>query len=135
MNPTTATEFAGSRGLSSARRIFLRDLEVRMFMGIHDYERGKRQRVIICADIYLAPPLRPIDDRIEEVVDYDSLKAQIIELAEGDHYNLQETFCERVLAVCLAKPGVIAALVSSEKPDVYADCAGVGFEIFAVKEA
>jgi dihydroneopterin aldolase len=34
----------------------------------------------------------------------------------------------------LAHPGVAAACVSTEKPDVYPDCAGVGCEVFAIKK-
>jgi len=38
-----------------------------------------------------------------------------------------------ILAICLARPGVLAARVSSEKLDVYADCESVGFEIFRTR--
>jgi dihydroneopterin aldolase len=129
-----SSEFAATLNLVSTRRIFLRDLEVQMFMGIHDFEQGVRQRVIINVDVYLSPPQQPLNDSIEKVVDYDLLKTRIIDLAQHGHYNLQETLCEKVLATCLDLPGVLAARVSSEKPDVYADCAAVGFEMYAVKE-
>lgn len=134
MSVYSADEFARGNGLAVARRVFLRDLEVQMFMGIHDFEQGVRQRVIINVDVYLAPPRLQLNDRIEEVVDYDLLKTRIVDLAQRGHYNLQETLCEKVLAACLDLPGSLAARVSSEKPDVYADCRGVGFEMYAVKE-
>ena len=35
----------------------------------------------------------------------------------------------------LAHPKVLAVRVSTEKPDVYPDCEGVGVEVFHVKEA
>jgi dihydroneopterin aldolase len=55
-------------------------------------------------------------------------------LANSGHFHLQETFCERILELCLARPGVVAVRVSSEKPDVYPDCESIGFEIFGTKQ-
>jgi hypothetical protein len=34
----------------------------------------------------------------------------------------------------LSLPGVLAARVASEKPDIYVDCAAVGFEVFALNK-
>ena len=42
---------------------------------------------------------------------------------------------KNVLQLMLAHPGVRAACVSTEKPDVYPDCATVGVEVFGLKEA
>jgi len=51
------------------------------------------------------------------------------------HIHLQETLCDDVLALMLAHPKVRAARVSTDKPDVYPDCASVGCEVFGMKEA
>ena len=55
-------------------------------------------------------------------------------VAQG-HIHLQETLCDDLLALMLAHPKVRAARVSTEKPDVYADCDSVGCEVFGMKEA
>jgi len=119
--------------LKRSRRIFLKDFNVSISMGVHDFEKEARQRIVINVDLYLDPDGRIKDDSIRETVDYDFLRTAILKLADSGHFHLQETFCERILDICLAKKGVVAARVSSEKPDVYADCASVGFEIFRVK--
>ena len=122
-----------STGLGRARRIFLKNFEARLSIGIHDFEKQARQRVVVNVDLYLDPDGKVVRDHIDETVDYDFVRREILALADGFHFNLQETFCERVLAVCLARPGVLAARVSSEKLDVYPDCESVGFEIFRSK--
>ena len=119
--------------LQKARRIFLRNFEVRMSMGVHSHEKAAPQRVVISVELYLDPEVRIERDSIRETVDYDFLHEAILRLAQSGHFHLQETFCERLLALCLEKSKVLAARVSSEKPDVYPDCEAVGFEIFAVK--
>jgi dihydroneopterin aldolase len=70
------------------------------------------------------------DDDIGQVLDYDFLRSGIARLVAARHYNLQETLCQEILQMCLANPQVTAARVSTEKPDVYPDCEGVGYEIF-----
>ena len=120
--------------LGQARRIFLKNVETRISMRIHDFEKKARQRVMINVDLYLEPDARIERDHISETVDYDFLRREIGVLADSGHFHLQETFCERILAVCLARPGVVAVRVSSEKPDVYPDCESIGFEIFGAKQ-
>jgi dihydroneopterin aldolase len=50
------------------------------------------------------------------------------------HIQLQETLCDEIMQKMLAHPLVVAARVSSEKPDVYPDCASVGVESFQIKK-
>jgi dihydroneopterin aldolase len=130
LNPRTSTDLAAAIGLGRARRIFLKNFETRLSIGIHDFEKQARQRVIVNVDLYLDPDGKVERDHIDETLDYDFVRREIVALADSGHFNLQETFCEKVLAICLARPGVLAARVCSEKPDVYADCESVGFEIF-----
>ncbi len=120
-------------GIGQSRRIFLRNFETRISIGVHDFEKQAKQRVVINVDLYLEPGGRILRDHISETVDYDFLRREIAALADSGHFHLQETFCERILALCLARPGVTAARVASEKPDVYPDCEAVGFEIFGTK--
>jgi dihydroneopterin aldolase len=130
------SENSGSGGfgkLENTRRIFLKNLDVSISMGVHDFEKQARQRVIVNVDLYIDPDARIQHDTIRETVDYDFVRSTILEIAESGHFHLQETFCERILDVCLAKSGVLAARVSSEKPDIYPDCESVGFEIFGTR--
>jgi dihydroneopterin aldolase len=133
LNPRTSTDMALATGLGRVRRIFLKNFETSLSIGIHDFEKQAKQRVIVNVDLYLDPDGKIERDHIDETVDYDFVRREIVSLADGSHFNLQETFCERILAICLARPGVLAARVSSEKLDVYADCESVGFEIFRTR--
>ena len=134
LHPRSAVEMAMTGRLGQARRIFLKNFETRISMGIHESEKKARQRVMINVDLYLEPDARIERDHISETVDYDFLRREIGVLADSGHFHLQETFCEKILAICLARPGVVAVRVSSEKPDVYPDCESIGFEIFGAKQ-
>jgi dihydroneopterin aldolase len=120
--------------LLHCRRLFLRGLDVPVHIGIHDFEQGRAQRVLIDVDLYVSlEGSSPKDDRIDEVVDYDFVRAVIHERIARGHIGLQETLCDEVLTRLLEHTGVLAARVSTRKPDVYPDCEAVGVEAFRAK--
>ncbi len=47
----------------------------------------------------------------------------------GRRFNLQETFVREIYDLVAARRGVTALRVSTRKPDIYPDCAGVGVEL------
>jgi len=121
--------------LMDCRRLFLRDYEVLINIGVHDFEKKKEQRVLINVDLYVPLAVStPRADQLREVLDYDFIRSTIAQRVSRGHIHLQETLCDDVLALMLAHPDVRAARVSTEKPDVYKDCASVGVEVFGMKE-
>jgi 7,8-dihydroneopterin aldolase/epimerase/oxygenase len=118
--------------MRETRRIFLRNLSVEASIGIHDHEKAARQRLLINVEVFLRPQ-RALQDDIGEVLDYDFLRQGISSMVAARHYNLQETLCQQIVEFCLANAQVLSARVSTEKPDIYPDCDGVGYEIFRRK--
>jgi len=121
--------------LADCRRLFLRDHEVFINIGVHAHEKTAEQRVLINVELYVPLALStPKHDALDEVVDYDFMRRCVVERVGRGHIHLQETLCDDLLAAMLAHPRVRAARVASEKPDVYPDCRSVGCEVFAVKD-
>ena len=121
--------------LMDCRRLFLRDYEVFINIGVHAFEKTGEQRVVINVDLYIPLALStPKADELDEVVDYDFIRSSIATRIARGHIHLQETLCDDMLALMLAHPKVRAAQVSTEKPDVYPDCDAVGCEVFGIRE-
>lgn len=121
--------------LADCRRLFLRNYEVMINIGVHDFEKKGEQRVLINVDLYI--PLAqstPKEDQLEEVVDYDFMRETVARRMAQGHVQLQETLCDDVARSMLAHPRVRAVRVSTMKPDVYPDCEGVGVEVFRIKD-
>ena len=121
--------------LADCRRLFLRNYEVHINIGVHDFEKRGEQRVVINVDLFV--PLAestPHDDKLHEVVDYDFMRATVAERVGRGHIHLQETLCDDLARALLANRQVRAVRVSTEKPDVYPDCDAVGVEVFRIKE-
>ena len=116
--------------LADCRRLFLFFYEVRICIGAHDFEKHGEQRVLINVDLYV-PLARstPSRDDLTEVLDYDFIRRTIAERVARGHIQLQETLADDILQAMLAHPGVRAARVATEKPDVYPDCRAVGIEV------
>ena len=120
--------------LFTCRRVFLRNYEVWINIGVHDFEKRAEQRVIINVDLYVPLAMStPRSDELDEVVDYDFIRRTVAARLSKGHIHLQETLCDDILEQVLAHPKVLAARVSTAKPDVYPDCDAVGVEVFRKK--
>lgn len=128
----TLASLAASQG--GVRRLFVRDLVVDARIGVYDFEKQGPQKVRIDVDLYLEDPANPTSDRLGDVLDYGYIWSGVHEIVKQGHINLQETLVERIMAHCLRPDCVIAARVSSSKPDAYDDCGGVGYEVFRMRQ-
>lgn len=120
--------------LSDCRRLFLRDYEVQINIGVHEFEKKGEQRALINVDLFVPLALStPSKDHLDEVVDYDFMRNTVAKRMAQGHIHLQETLCDDLANTLLQHPKVRAVRVSSEKPDAYPDCHSVGVEVFRIK--
>lgn len=120
--------------LQHCRRLFLRDYEIMINIGVHEFEKKGEQRVLINIDLYVAlAESTPQHDTLDEVVDYDFMRMSVANRVAQGHIHLQETLCDDVARSMLEHPKVRGVRISTMKPDVYPDCAGVGVEVFKFK--
>jgi dihydroneopterin aldolase len=116
------------------RRLFLRDHVVQVHIGAHDFEKGVSQRLIFNVELFVPyEGSMPTSDSLSEVVDYDFVRELIARRIARGHVELQETLCDELVQQLLDHPQVRAVRLSTQKPDVYPDCAGVGVEVFRMK--
>jgi len=112
--------------------LFLKDFEIHVSIGIHDEERAAPQRVLV--NFVFVVEVEKLNDDINSVIDYDVLKLRARQIAESKHFDLQETFCSELVSVFHDYDSVIAARVSTEKPDVFPDAASVGCRMLWIRD-
>jgi 7,8-dihydroneopterin aldolase/epimerase/oxygenase len=110
-------------------RLILESLEVQVDIGFHDFEVGAPQRLLVSLEIWLDDPGMPADDDPAQAWNYDFLRSEVLEIAAGRRFNLQETLAHAVFERLAAFRGVRALRVRTSKPDIYPDAHGVGVEI------
>ena len=110
-------------------KITLESLEVMADIGFHDFEIGAPQRLLVTVEIWLEQVAAPSDDDPAQAWDYDYVRAQVTELSSARRYNLQETLAAAIYDRFAAMRGVKALRVTTAKPDIYKDAAGVGVQV------
>ncbi|WP_166040443.1 dihydroneopterin aldolase [Sphingosinicella sp. YJ22] len=111
------------------RKIVLQDYDLNLDIGFHDFEIGNPQRLLVTVEVWVEESAFAIHDEADRAWDYDFLRTEIGALVAGRRYNLQETLAHEIYALVAARRGVTALRVSTRKPDIYPDCAGVGVEL------
>ena len=111
------------------RKIVLEDYRLPVDIGFHDFEIGTPQRLTVTVEVWLDEASFAKEDDAAAAWDYDFLRTEIALLASSRRYNLQETLARAIYELVAARRGVTALRVSTRKPDIYPDCAGVGVEL------
>lgn len=111
------------------RKIVLEDYQLQLDIGFHDFEIGNPQRLLLTVEVWVDEDSFPAIDKAESAWNYDFLRTEVATLVAGRRFNLQETLVREIYSVVAARRGVTALRVSTRKPDIYPDCAGVGVEL------
>ena len=114
---------------NGVRHVFVRDLELGCMIGVHEHEQHGPQRILVNIDLSVRESGADIDDRLANVVCYETIVGDIKRICERGHVNLVETLAEEIASACLRDTRVSKARVRVEKLDVIPEAAGVGVEI------
>ena len=114
---------------NGVRHVFVRDLIVQAEIGVHRHEKRRRQPVRINIDLAVKESSQPLDDRVGNVVDYETLVEGVRAVIGAGHINLVETLAEQIAGLALFDNRVLSARVRVEKLQVMKDAESVGVEI------
>lgn len=110
-------------------RILIKDLLLRGIIGINDWEREKRQDILI--NITLSGDLSAAgsSDDIEDTINYRTITKKIIQLVEEGKPYTVEYLATQIAEICFQSKGVEHARVRVEKPGALRFARSVGVEI------
>ena len=111
------------------RRFVISQINVICSIGIHDFERAKKQRITVDLEVLLSTDKEPQADTIEQALNYDTIREMVIEIATSRHFDLQETLARTIFDAVLALSTVDALMVRTAKPDVYEDVKSVAYQL------
>ena len=110
-------------------RFVISQINVICSIGIHDFERAKKQRITVDLEVLLSTDKEPQADTIEQALNYDTIREMVIEIATSRHFDLQETLARTIFDAVLALSTVDALMVRTAKPDVYEDVKSVAYQL------
>ena len=110
-------------------KIFLSALTTECIVGIWDWERRVKQRIVL--DIEMASDIRraAATDRIEDTLDYKKVSKRILAFVEASQYQLVETLAEHIARLIVLEFGVSWVRVRLNKLGAIRGARDVGIEI------
>ena len=89
-------KFKEKKKYNYKRRVFIKDLVLKIFVGIHSFEKKKKQRVRFNLDIVLDPNLFSNNNDMDSIVNYETVINNIDNITKKKHYPHLETLAEEI---------------------------------------
>ena len=109
--------------------VFIEALEVETVIGIYDWERNVRQKVVLDVDMAFDNRKPAASDKIEDTVNYKAVSKRLIAFIEASRFELVETLAERCAAIIRDEFGVPWVRLKLSKPGAVTGSKAVGVVI------
>jgi len=109
--------------------IRITNLKLRTIIGINDWEREKKQDIIINIAIQTDARRSSASDDINDTIDYKAMTKRIIGEVEASEFFLLEKLCRHVLDIVLEEKLAQEATVTIDKPGALRYCESVSLEL------
>jgi dihydroneopterin aldolase len=111
------------------RKIIISDLTLLLSIGIHKFEKIKKQEVKFNIGIDINPSLIPIETKLNSIVNYETVIKIITELTKNKHYELLETLAEDIFNKLFINTNILRVKIKIEKTQIIKNTLSVGIEI------
>lgn len=109
--------------------IFIDQLVIDTVIGLYDWERRIRQRVIIDLEMGFDIRAAAISDDVAQTLDYKSVAKRVIAFVEVAEFDLVETLSERIAQLILDEFPVQRVTLRLDKRHALRGARGVGIRI------
>lgn len=109
--------------------VFIKELEVRTIIGVFDWEREIKQKLVF--DLELATDIRQASktDDLSDTLDYKAISHAVHDFVEESSYQLVETLAEKVAELVLENFPVKWVSLTLNKPGAVSVAKSVGVKI------
>ena len=111
------------------RKIIISDLTLLLSIGIHDFEKIKKQEVRFNIFIDISPFLTPIKNNLDSIVNYETVIKIVTKLSKKKHYELIETLAEDIFNELFKDVNILKIKLRLEKTQIIKNTSSVGVEI------
>ena len=111
------------------RKVIIKDLILTIPIGIHDFEKKKKQRVQFNIKILTDPYISPNNKDLDSIVNYEDIVSKIEKLANLKHHELLEDLAENIFDIVFKNKLVKKISLKIEKLDILKKTKSVGIEV------
>ena len=117
------------QNFSYKRKILISDLVLLISVGIHDFEKNKKQEVKFNIQLDINPSLFPLKDELNSIVNYETIINIINNLTKNKHYELLETLAEDIFDELFQNTNIKKVELKIEKTQIIKNTSSVGIKI------
>jgi dihydroneopterin aldolase len=121
--------FQKKEDYSYKRKVLVKDLIFNTSIGIHDFERKQKQQIKFNIEIDINSSLKPSNNNLNTIVNYEVVINSIKTLTQKKHYDLLEVLAEDIFFNLFQNKDIIKVKLKIEKPEVIKNTTSVGIEI------
>ena len=111
------------------RKVIIKDLILNISIGIHNFEKKKKQRVKFNIEILTNPYVLPNNKDLNSILNYEEIVSKIEKISYLSHYELLEDLAENILNMIFKNKLVKKINLKIEKLDILKNTKSVGIEI------
>ena len=126
-------KFKEKKNYNYKRKILVKDLIIKILVGIHNFEKKKKQRVRFNIEIIIDPNLAPDESNLNSIVNYEDIIKSIKKITNKRHYPLLETLGEDIFFRLFKDTKIKKIKLRIEKLDIIKNTSSVGIEIEKIR--
>ena len=114
---------------SYKRKILINDLTLLISVGIHDFEKKKKQEVRFNINLDINPYLFPSEKKLSSIVNYEKIIEDIKKITNKKHFELLESLAEEIFFELFKNINIQKIKLKIEKTQIIKNTSSVGIEI------
>tara|TARA_B100001057_G_C22629995_1_gene864020 strand:- start:78 stop:476 length:399 start_codon:yes stop_codon:yes gene_type:complete len=116
------------------RKVIIKDLILKISIGLHNFEKKKKQRVRFNIEIYTNSSIKPDNNNLSSIVDYEETIDKITSITKEKHHELLEDLAENIFDTIFKNKIVKNINLKLEKLDIIKNTESVGIEVSKRKD-
>ena len=110
------------------RKIIIKNLVLNIFIGIHNFEKKKKQKVRFNIEVITNPFVKPNNKDLKTILNYEEIINKIKNLVRKEHHELLEDLAENIFTIIFKNNLARKAKIKIEKLEIIKNSESVGVE-------
>ena len=110
------------------RKVIIKNLVLNIFIGIHDFEKKKKQRVRFNIEVITNPFVKPNNKDLKTILNYEEIINKIKDLVRKEHHELIEDLAENIFTIIFQNRLAQKVKIKIEKLEIIKNSESVGVE-------
>ena len=110
------------------RKVIIKNLVLNIFIGIHSFEKKKKQKVRFNIEVITNPFVEPNNKDLTTILNYEEIINKIKILVKKEHHELLEDLAENIFTIIFQNNLAQKAKIKIEKLEIIKNSESVGVE-------